>query len=85
MPYYHCRKCQHEFEAGKDKNLKCDWCGADKPIVLEEETPLEKMCGNYKEILERLIHGNICERKGSDSDSTEFRRKGRRRKDISER
>jgi DNA-directed RNA polymerase subunit RPC12/RpoP len=44
MPYYHCSKCQHEFESGDSKNkAKCDWCGARNPIILEESTPLEKM------------------------------------------
>lgn len=48
MPYYHCTKCHHEFEYPNSvDNPNCDWCGAPS-IILEEETPLEKMC---KEIL----------------------------------
>jgi DNA-directed RNA polymerase subunit RPC12/RpoP len=39
MPYYKCSKCHHEWEDYRSR--KCDWCGA-KPILLEEETPLEK-------------------------------------------
>ena len=87
MPYYHCRKCQHEFEAipFEGEILKCDWCGADEPRVLEDKTPLEKMCDNWEPLLERLKDGSICERERDKPDSTELRRKGRRGKDISER
>ena len=86
MPYYHCRKCQHEFEAipFEGEILKCDWCGADEPRVLEDKTPLEKMCDNWEPLLERLQDGSICERERDKPDSTELRRKGRRGKDISE-
>jgi DNA-directed RNA polymerase subunit RPC12/RpoP len=42
MPHYHCTKCHHEFEA-IEKEASCDWCGAPGKI-LEEKTPLEKMC-----------------------------------------
>lgn len=48
MPYYHCSKCHHEYE-GYD-NQKCDWCGADNPKVLEEKTPLEKMCDVIRKV-----------------------------------
>jgi len=67
MPYYHCRKCQHEFEAipYEGIKLKCDWCGADKPIVLEEQTPLEKCCENWRDILDEFT-GLIKERKNGD-------------------
>ena len=84
MPYYHCRKCQHEFEAipFDGKTLKCDWCGADKPRILEEKTPLEKMCENWEPLLERLKDGSICKRTSDKSEPTEFRRKGRRGADI---
>lgn len=41
MPYYKCSECHHEWEDVEDR--KCDWCGADEPIVLEEETPLSKL------------------------------------------
>ena len=56
MPYYHCRKCHHEFEAIPFDGviLKCGWCGADKPQILEDKTPLEKMCDNSDELLETL-------------------------------
>lgn len=70
MPYYHCRKCQHEFEyiPYKDEEPKCDWCGADKPIVLEEQTPLEKMANNWETVLEVISkHGNLRERQGGDA------------------
>jgi len=40
MPYYKCSKCHHEWENSEERN--CDWCGSDKPIILEEKTPLEK-------------------------------------------
>lgn len=43
MPYYHCRKCMHEFEISKGEMPVCDWCGTARPIMLEAETPLEKM------------------------------------------
>lgn len=41
MPYMKCRSCHHEWEES-DKTKPCSWCGADKPKVLEERTPLEK-------------------------------------------
>jgi hypothetical protein len=57
MPYYHCRKCHHEFEfipiTGNETPF-CDWCNADKPIMLEEKTPLEKLAENADVLLERL-------------------------------
>ena len=59
MPYYHCRKCHHEFESYKGEILKCDWCGAENPIMLEDETPLERMCNNYEKILDVLIKKDI--------------------------
>lgn len=39
IPYYHCSMRHHEFEVipMNGETLKCDWCGADKPIILEEE------------------------------------------------
>ena len=76
MPYYHCRKCQHEFETipFEGEELKCDWCGADRPRILEEKTPLEKMCDNWETLLERLNDGSICERKCDKPDSTKLRR-----------
>lgn len=80
MPYYHCRKCQHEFEyiPFDGEETKCDWCGADKPIVLEEQTPLEKMANNWETVLEVLAkHGNLRERQSDNTESTELRRKGR--------
>lgn len=56
MPYYHCRKCHHEFENIPYEGVepKCDWCGADKPHILEDQTPLERMCENWQEIMEML-------------------------------
>ena len=43
MPYMKCRACHHCWETGsKDKNKPCGWCGVDNPMVLEEQTPLEK-------------------------------------------
>ena len=56
MPYYHCRKCHHEFEAIPYKGvvLKCDWCGSKNPKILEDKTPLEKMCKNKVELLNIL-------------------------------
>lgn len=64
MPHYHCRKCHHEFEyiPFDEDDLKCDWCGADRPRVLEEKTPLEKMCENADQILENLKNGNLRQR-----------------------
>lgn len=58
MPYYHCKKCHHEFEACKEDLLKCDWCGAKNPKILEDETPLELMCKDYEIILDVLKKGN---------------------------
>lgn len=40
MPYLHCNKCHHEYEA-TNENEKCDWCGSDG-YLLEEKTPMEK-------------------------------------------
>lgn len=80
MPYYHCRKCHHEFERipYEGEELKCDWCKADRPIILEEKTPLEKMVDNWETVMEVLIDdGNICERQGDNAESKELRRKGR--------
>ena len=64
MPYYHCRKCQHEFEGipMEGEIVKCDWCGADRPHVLEDKTPLEKMADNWETLLERLTNGSILKR-----------------------
>jgi len=61
MPYYHCRKCHHEFEGipMKGEIVKCDWCGTNKPKILEETTPLEEMCKNWEPLLERLKNGSI--------------------------
>jgi len=69
MPYYHCRKCHHEFEDGpfEGRIVKCDWCGADKPKILEKKTPLEKMCENWEELIEELNDGSFCKRKNSKS------------------
>jgi DNA-directed RNA polymerase subunit RPC12/RpoP len=57
MPYYHCRKCHHEFERipYEKENVICDWCGADRPMILEEKTPLEKMAENADKLLDKLI------------------------------
>lgn len=52
MPHYHCRKCHHEWEDYKAR--PCDWCEADRPIVLEEETPLENMLKNKDALLDTL-------------------------------
>jgi DNA-directed RNA polymerase subunit RPC12/RpoP len=54
MPYYHCVNCSHEFESPKRYRVKCDWCGSREILVLEEKTPLEKMCENIPELLEKL-------------------------------
>lgn len=42
MPLRKCVSCHHEWEAGKDTQLKCDWCG-DESKIIAEQTPLEKM------------------------------------------
>ncbi len=69
MPYYHCKECHHEFEAyasdgykvEKDwsisvDNPKCDWCGA-LSTILEEKTPLEKICTdkNIRKLVKKLV------------------------------
>lgn len=56
MPYFHCNICHHEFEAISEKNPKCDWCGADS-YILEEKTPLEKMCegDTIKKLLKECV------------------------------
>lgn len=85
MPYYHCRKCHHEFEYIQyaDEEIKCDWCKANNPNVLEEQTPLEKLCENIPELIERLKQdGSICERENSEPGPTKLCGKGRGRKDI---
>lgn len=60
MPYYHCRKCHHEYEGSEP--APCDWCGAKDPYVLEEETPLECLVREIKEDPE-LFH-KLFKRKG---------------------
>lgn len=64
MPYYHCRKCMHEFEFYGDGVPVCDWCHTARPIVLEYKTPLEKLCEG-----DRLIKmlGELNDKKGSDT------------------
>ena len=69
MPYYHCNKCMHEFEGYPSDgfkmesdgsilvdNPKCDWCGG-KSHILEEKTPLERMCedDNIIKLLKELV------------------------------
>lgn len=54
MPYYHCRKCQHEFEHYGVEEPICDWCGANRPRMLEEKTPLEKLAENSDKLLKML-------------------------------
>lgn len=50
MPLFHCAKCHHEWEAIVEKdNPTCDWCGAHG-YILEEETPLEKMCAEIDKV-----------------------------------
>jgi len=39
MKLWHCSKCHHEWE-GPDEPRNCDWCGADNPRVLANDTPL---------------------------------------------
>jgi len=51
MPYLKCTKCHHELE-GRENN-KCDWCGAETRI-LEEQTPLEKLCKDPENIIKIL-------------------------------
>lgn len=67
MPYYHCMNCHHEFEhipdidyeVEKDWSIrlkenmpKCDWCKGET-YILEEKTPLERMC--EKDKLKKLL------------------------------
>ena len=52
MPYYHCKKCQHEWEDSQSR--PCSWCGCKENYILEEKTPLEKMVENTDELLEKL-------------------------------
>jgi NAD-dependent SIR2 family protein deacetylase len=62
MPYFHCNSCHHEFEGYPEKkgaectNPKCDWCGGDS-YILEEKTPLEKMCegDTIEKMLKELV------------------------------
>ena len=55
MPHYHCRKCMHEFERipYENEEIKCDWCNADEPTILEEKTPLERLCEG--DTIERIL------------------------------
>ena len=39
MPYFHCLKCDFEWE-GRITS-RCPWCGS-RGYILEEKTPLEK-------------------------------------------
>lgn len=62
MPLYHCSQCHHEFEGVKTTKLTpilCDWCGAPS-YILEERTPLEKMCddGIISKLLDKLRRKN---------------------------
>lgn len=52
MPYFGCGKCHHEWEGegtnpDGDNPSFCDWCGS-VGVILEENTPLEKMCIEMK-------------------------------------
>ncbi len=52
MPLYKCTSCQHEWEGSKTMTI-CDWC--DSPgIILEDETPLDKMIKNSDKLLDEL-------------------------------
>ena len=53
MPYVICSQCHHEWET-TDLTQKCRWCKSPIGMVLEEETPMEKMMDNYKEILDKI-------------------------------
>jgi hypothetical protein len=47
----------HEFECYGIEKPICDWCDAENPILLEDKTPLERMCQNpetIKKLLEVL-------------------------------
>ena len=47
MPHYKCTGCHHEFDRIPDDfdegPFLCSWCGAPS-YILEEKTPLERMC-----------------------------------------
>lgn len=43
MPYYGCKSCHHEWEGSKGPQ-KCGWCGCENAKVLEDKTPVEKLC-----------------------------------------
>lgn len=51
MPYLGCTACHHELEG--DEGEKCDWCG-EETRVLEERTPLEKLCEDPDKIIDIL-------------------------------
>jgi len=41
MPYWKCSECHHEYEG---ESRACEWCMTDKePLMLEEQTPLERL------------------------------------------
>ena len=51
MPYLGCKECHHELEGAKGE--KCDWCGGDTKVI-EEETPLEKLCKDTDKVIDIL-------------------------------
>lgn len=54
MPHYLCAICAHEFDSTKRFGVRCDWCNSTEIIKLEDKTPLEKMCENIPELLDKL-------------------------------
>jgi DNA-directed RNA polymerase subunit RPC12/RpoP len=57
MPHYKCTGCHHEFDEISDpldeSYILCDWCGAPS-YILEEKTPLEKICDNFEEFVKKF-------------------------------
>lgn len=67
MPHYKCTCCHHEFDyipyPNEDKIRLCDWCGAPS-YILEEKTPLEKMCDDMERIgIERWLDETLKKEK----------------------
>ncbi|MCK5609343.1 hypothetical protein KAR91_46145 [Candidatus Pacearchaeota archaeon] len=41
MPYRKCDECHHEWEGDRKS---CDWCPCKTSTLLEQTTPLERLC-----------------------------------------
>lgn len=54
MPYYGCNSCHHEWEGSSLEDQKCSWCGNENIKVLEDKTPVEKLCSDSDSMIRLL-------------------------------